>query len=86
MSEIDKQICGYIVDNWIGKSKSNRAFAKEHNISESLVRKLRNPNGHGLKVSTLKKICDSKNISLQYFFWLVQQQNSEGEFEGLLSL
>jgi hypothetical protein len=41
VADINKAICKYVYDNWITKSKSQRAFAIEHNIEGSMVRKIK---------------------------------------------
>ncbi len=69
--DINKKICNYIAINWIEKSKSNRAFALDHFIEESTVRKILQKDGYRIPVNTLKKICDARNLKLSEFFFLI---------------
>ena len=68
MIDINKKICNYISEEWISESKSNRSFAINHNIDEKTVRKILQPNGYGIPVSTLKKICEARELNLSTFF------------------
>lgn len=66
-------ICNYIYNNWVLKSASQRAFALDHNIEESIVRKIKktlqqDDYEYSIPVSTLQKICESRNLSLSDFF------------------
>ncbi|MFY0602592.1 MAG: transcriptional regulator [Flavobacteriaceae bacterium] len=71
MSDINKKICNYIAFNWVALSKSNRAFATEHNIDEKTVRKITSPSGYRIPVVTLEKICESREIKISDFFKLI---------------
>jgi hypothetical protein len=72
MADVNKVICKYIYDNWISKSKSQRAFAIEHNIEESMVRKIKaaalEGKNYDIPVVTLEKICEGRNLRLVEFF------------------
>lgn len=68
MSRVNKQICNYIASEWISDSDSNRAFALDHDIDEKVVRKICKEEGYRIPVETLKRICDSREISLEVFF------------------
>lgn len=74
--DINKQICNFITSNWIPSSKSNRSFALDHNIDEKTVRKIRNENGYRIPVSTLKDICDARELKLSDFFKLIESNNT----------
>ena len=71
MSDINKKICNYIANEWIKSEKSNRAFATNHNIDEKTVRKILNPDGYRMPISTLEKICESREIKISNFFLLL---------------
>lgn len=74
MRGINFTICKYIYEKWVLKSSSQRSFAIDHNIEESIVRKIKKTainNGdyeYSIPVVTLKKICDSRNLQLSEFF------------------
>lgn len=77
MAEASNIICNYIYDTWIKSYKSQRSFALDHNIEESIVRKIKNTAlkineaNYNIPVNTLKKICESRNIKLSDFFKLI---------------
>lgn len=77
MSSVNFTICKYIYHNWVLKSASQRSFALDHDIEESIVRKIKNTAlkkddyEYSIPVVTLKKICDSRNIKLSDFFKMV---------------
>lgn len=81
MTETSNIICNYIFDNWIKSYKSQRSFALDHNIEESIVRKIKNTSlniegsNYNIPVNTLKKICESRNIKLSEFFKLIEEQS-----------
>ena len=72
MAEINHIICEYItrewLQPWLDQKKSQRAFADKSNVEESIIRKIKGPNGYRIPVETLEKICDGQGISLQTFF------------------
>ncbi|CAA0229376.1 Transcriptional regulator [Tenacibaculum maritimum] len=72
MEDINKEVCGYIASNWIKEHKSIRSFALDHYIDEKTARKIRQKGGYRMPISTLKKICDSRKISLSTFFSLLE--------------
>lgn len=78
MKLINKQICDFIYKEWISKSKSQRNFAIEHNIEETIVRKIKaaslNPEkkDYNIPVQTLFKICEARNLKLSDFFKLLE--------------
>lgn len=74
MAEINYIICSFIYKNWVVPYKSQRSFAIDHNIEESIVRKIKNTAlkvvdvDYNIPVKTLIKICESRNIKLADFF------------------
>ena len=72
MSIINKKICNYIAEEWIGKAKSNREFAIDHNIDEKTVRKILRPEGYEIPLLTLSRICEAKEIKISDFFKLIE--------------
>jgi hypothetical protein len=78
MVETSNIVCIYIYKNWIQSYKSQRSFALDHNIEESIVRKIKNTaleNGklhYSIPVNTLNKICEARNIKLSAFFRLLE--------------
>jgi DNA-binding Xre family transcriptional regulator len=72
MKGLNRILTEYIATEWISKSKSNRAFAIEHNIDEKTVRRIVNPNDdYQMELETLEKICEARNLKLWEFFKLV---------------
>ena len=78
MTKINYSICNYIYKNWVENSKSQRSFALDHNIEESIVRKIKNTalkiddTNYNIPVKTLNKICEARNIKLSEFFKLLE--------------
>jgi len=74
MTSINFAICSYIYNNWVLKSVSQRSFALDHNIEESIVRKIKNTAlkkdnyEYNIPVTTLQKICEARNLKLHEFF------------------
>ena len=70
MSNVNWRVCQYIYEKWIIKSVSQRAFALDHDIEESVVRKIKRAAlnndqvNYSIPVITLKKICDGEEITL----------------------
>jgi hypothetical protein len=79
MTEINIKICFYIYENWIKTYKSQRSFALDHNVEESIVRKIKstalqlNNSNYNIPVNTLEKICNGRNIRLSEFFKLISE-------------
>ena len=77
MTDINYIICSYIYKNWVETYKSQRSFALDHNLEESIVRKIKNTalkrseTNYTIPVKTLNKICEARNIKLSDFFKLV---------------
>ena len=77
MTQINYIICKYIYKTWVEPYKSQRSFALDHNIEESIVRKIKNTahkkNGadYNIPVKTLIKICEARNLKLSEFFKLL---------------
>lgn len=68
----------YIYKTWVESYKSQRSFAVDHNIEESIVRKIKNTaqkkdgSDYSIPVKTLLKICESRNLKLSEFFKLLE--------------
>lgn len=79
MTEINIKICFYIYENWIKTYKSQRSFALDHNVEESIVRKIKSTalqldnSNYNIPVNTLEKICNGRNIRLSEFFKLISE-------------
>ena len=77
MDNVNRRICKYIYYNWIINSNSQRKFADEHNIEESIVRKIKKASQdkdyieYNIPITTLEKICTSREIKLYEFFKMV---------------
>ncbi len=78
MNSANYIICDYIYKKWILPFKSQRSFAIEHNIEESIVRKIKstslrlNNSDYNIPVNTLIKICEARNLKLSDFFKLIE--------------
>ena len=77
MNNANYIICNFIYVKWIEPFKSQRSFAIEHNIEESIVRKIKNTalkidnTDYNIPVNTLNKICEARNLKLSEFFKLI---------------
>lgn len=77
MADVNYIICFFIYKNWVETYKSQRSFALDHNIEESIVRKIKNtalkvPDvDYNIPVKTLIKICEARNLKLSEFFKLI---------------
>jgi DNA-binding Xre family transcriptional regulator len=77
MEYIDKEVCHYITSNWISEYKSTRAFALDHGIDEKTARKIKKKEGYRMPISTLKKLCDAKELKLSDFFVLIENNKKD---------
>lgn len=79
MTTASNIICNYIYKNWIEPYKSQRSFALDHNIEETIVRKIKSTalkikdSNYNIPVNTLQKICESRNVKLSDFFKLIEK-------------
>lgn len=77
MTSINFIICEYVYNNWVVKSTSQRSFALDHNVEESIVRKIKNTvlkkkdYEYSIPVTTLEKICEARGIKLSEFFRMI---------------
>ncbi|PIV93656.1 MAG: transcriptional regulator [Flavobacteriaceae bacterium CG17_big_fil_post_rev_8_21_14_2_50_33_15] len=78
MTSVNFIICEYIYRNWVLESTSQRGFALDHNIEESIVRKIKNTvlkkkdYEYSIPVTTLQKICEARGLKLSDFFKLIE--------------
>ncbi|MGB5819680.1 MAG: helix-turn-helix transcriptional regulator [Saonia sp.] len=79
MENVNRLICDYISDNWIKNAKSNRAFALDHNIDEKTVRRIVDDKKYAMRLETLNKICESRDINLSDFFIGVEKWNKSNK-------
>lgn len=71
MSDLNRKICEFISNEWIGENQAKTEFALNHNIDEKTVRRIYNDKNYAITLSTLNKICEARNIKLSEFFKLV---------------
>ena len=55
-----------------GKYRYNQ-FASDHYIEEKLARKIVANKAYSMKIETLEKICDARNMTLEQFFKLIKR-------------
>lgn len=78
MVGMNRKISQYIYNEWILKSPSQRFFADSHSIDEGVVRKIKNAaknqdfSEYDMPISTLEKICSSRDLKLSDFFRIVE--------------
>lgn len=77
MKELRYVINEFIISNWLkeyrypdGKYKFTE-FAQAHYIEEKTARKIATDKNYAMSLSTLEKICTSRDISLEEFFRLI---------------
>lgn len=68
MNEENRKIIDYIRDTYIIPLNNNSKFAKENNIDEKTVRKIRDDQSYKIGLSTIIKICKTNSITLAKFF------------------
>lgn len=73
MVDLNRKICSYIAVNWIGENQPKTEFALNHNIDEKTARRIYNDKSYTITLSTLNKICESRNIKLSEFFKLIDK-------------
>ncbi|WP_299550973.1 helix-turn-helix transcriptional regulator [Seonamhaeicola sp.] len=71
MVSLKKKICNYIASEWISEYESNRQFAKDHAIDEKVVRRILKPEGSGISLTTLERICEAREIKISEFFKMI---------------
>lgn len=68
MNEENRKIVDFIRDNYIIPMNNNSKFAKENNIDEKTVRKIKDDSSYQIGLSTIIKICKNNSITLSDFF------------------
>jgi len=68
MIEENRKIVDFIRDKYIIPMNNNSKFAKENNIDEKTVRKIKDDPSYKIGLSTIIKICKNNSITLSYFF------------------
>jgi DNA-binding Xre family transcriptional regulator len=71
MSDLNRKICDYIANEWIGVNQSNTEFALNHNVDEKTVRRILTDKNYTITLYTLNKICEARNLKLREFFGLL---------------
>lgn len=78
MVSMNRKISLFIYNEWVVKSPSQRFFADSHTIDERVVRKIKKAAKsqdyieYDMPISTLEKICLSRDLKLSAFFKLVE--------------
>ena len=73
MSDLNRKVCDYIAEKWIGENQAKTEFALNHNIDEKTARRIYNDKSYTITLSTLNKICEARNIKLSEFFKLIDK-------------
>ena len=78
MSDISVKICTFIYKEWMIKEKSQRLFAKNLQLDESIVRKMKKVAlaqgtlSYDIPLSTIQNICTAKAMSFVSFFQMIE--------------
>jgi DNA-binding Xre family transcriptional regulator len=72
MSDLNRKICDFISNEWIGDAQAKTQFALNHNIDEKTARRIYNDKSYTITLFTLNKICEARNIKLSEFFKLIE--------------
>lgn len=78
MEDISVKICVFIYKEWIIKEKSQRSFAKNLLIDESVLRKMKKVAlsqgtlSYDIPLSTIQNICRAKDMTLVTFFSMIE--------------
>lgn len=67
MSDKNRKIVEFIRDEWLIQHTNNSQFARDHGIDEKIVRLIKDDVAYTISLSTLIKICNARNLSLQEF-------------------
>lgn len=82
MTSINRKTCEFIYNEWVIKAPSQRFFADSHSIDERIVRKIKNAAKkidyieYDIPMSTLEKICKSRDLKFSEFFLMVEKYKS----------
>ena len=71
MQKANRKIVEFIRDKWVIPADNNNLFAKNHNIDEKTVRRIKEDNTYQIGLVTIMRICETKNIKLSDFFKMV---------------
>lgn len=68
MLDENRKIVNFIKEKYADPMNNNSKFAKENNIDEKTVRKIREDSDYRIGLSTIIKICKNNEITLATFF------------------
>lgn len=68
MTDRNRKIVEYIAARWISKVVNNSDFAKNHNLDEKTVRRIKADESYRTSYETIESICEGENINLSEFF------------------
>lgn len=68
MLDENRKIVDFIKEKYADPMNNNSKFAKENNIDEKTVRKIREDSDYRIGLSTIIKICKNNEITLATFF------------------
>ena len=68
MRNANRKIVEFIRDNYVIPTNNNSLFAKENNLDEKTVRRIREDNSYQISLLTIIRICEAKELKL-YEFW-----------------
>jgi len=64
----NRKIVEYIRDEWVIPYDNNSQFALDHGIDEKTVRRIKDDPKYQIALITIMRVCQAKNITLEYFF------------------
>ena len=68
MKQSNRKVVEFIRDKWVIPFNNNNLFAKEHFIDEKTVRRIKEDDEYQIRVITIMRICEAKNLKLSEFF------------------
>lgn len=68
MKNANRKIVEFIRDTYVIPTNNNSLFAKENNLDEKTVRRIREDNSYQISLITIIRICEAKDLKLYEFF------------------
>lgn len=68
MTDRNRKIVEFLKEKWISEITNNSEFAKNHNLDEKTVRRIKDDVTYRTSFETIESICEGENINLSDFF------------------